>query len=233
MENSRDNFQAPVNPFGDPFGHEANVQVYQPPDIRSGAWTGADAGPNLDDDAYDEPFSAAHLAAAHQASVPAVVTPPPPASSKQLAFTGIVRRRRIEMVKICAATHNDLSSVSAFCIQKRHRLNVMLRGESVPLQAVAVVLDPPGPQGLQIRPAFSRPARRRAPHCRARPLPMWTTPPSTHFITFDAIAPISTWIPATWWAGSCERWRSSSAATLLTRSRPTQTCTDVEEESLS
>lgn len=91
MDKGHDHFQAPTNPFGDPFGHEANVELYQPPDIRSGPWQGGDDGPVLaDDDAYDEPFSAAHLAAAHEASVPAVPGPvvSQPQQAAPLAFTG-------------------------------------------------------------------------------------------------------------------------------------------------
>lgn len=95
MDNSQNPFQAPSNPFGDPFGHEANVQTYQPPSIRSGAWNSADEVAGLgEDDTYGEPFSAAHLAAAHEAAVPAIV-PPAPVSQPQpekplvpLAFTG-------------------------------------------------------------------------------------------------------------------------------------------------
>ncbi|KAL6769623.1 hypothetical protein ACKKBG_A31755 [Auxenochlorella protothecoides x Auxenochlorella symbiontica] len=94
MDNSQNPFQAPSNPFGDPFGHEANVQTYQPPSIRSGAWNSADEVAGLgEDDTYGEPFSAAHLAAAHEAAVPAIVTPTPATQpqpekpSVPLAFT--------------------------------------------------------------------------------------------------------------------------------------------------
>ncbi|RMZ57234.1 hypothetical protein APUTEX25_004068 [Auxenochlorella protothecoides] len=106
MDNSQNPFQAPSNPFGDPFGHEANVQTYQPPSIRSGAWNSADEVAGLgEDDTYGEPFSAAHLAAAHEAAVPAIVTPPPATQpqpekpSVPLAFTGEPGRARGPMLQ--------------------------------------------------------------------------------------------------------------------------------------
>lgn len=79
MDNSQQPLQAPSNPFGDPFGTEANVQTYQPPHISSGTWNSHDDAGALGED--DEPFSAAHLAAVHEASVPAIVPQPQPSSS--------------------------------------------------------------------------------------------------------------------------------------------------------